>query len=66
MKAWFTAAEVAELLHVGARTMRRLIRPHRAQCHLARNGANPRLVLWVPASVVRELRDARRMLWKAA
>lgn len=63
MKQWYTAAEIAALLHVGARTTRRLLGPYRGQCHLARKGNHPRLLLWVPAKVVMELCEARKAMW---
>lgn len=66
MKEWYTIPELAELLHVGGRTTLRLLEPHRAQCHLARRGKNPRLVLWIPASVVSEICDERKATWRAA
>ncbi len=66
MREWYTLAEIAALLHVGERTTRRLLRPHRSRCHLARKGTHPRLVLWVPVAVVTELREARKELWRAA
>lgn len=55
MKAWYTLGEVAAVLHVARMTAWRQLRPFRAQCHLARAGTHPRLVLWVPADVVRQL-----------
>lgn len=66
MKQWYKRSEVAALLHVGERTTYRLLSPHRNRCHMARDGNHPRLVLWVPAAVVNELREARKMLWHAA
>ena len=58
-REWFTVAEVAERLHVEHITAWRLVRPHRARCHLARNGPHPRLLLWVPASVLESLEESR-------
>lgn len=66
MKDWYTLAELASELHVGGRTAIRLLAPYRGACHLGRNGRHPRLVLWIPASVVQELCDARRPLKKAS
>jgi hypothetical protein len=58
-KAWFTLGEVAAALHVARLTAWRQLRPFRARCHLARQGSHPRLCLWVPAEVVRELEGGR-------
>lgn len=58
-RPWYTLREVAEALHLRPRTTRRLLQPFRQRCHLARAGAHPRLVLWVPAFVVLELQRAR-------
>lgn len=60
-KLWYTIHEVAAVLHVQRMTAWRLLRPHRARCHLARAGSHPRLVLWVPAQVVRQLEADREM-----
>lgn len=64
MKPWYTLAEVAALLHVGIRTTRRLLAPYREQCHLARKGRHPRLVLWVPVEVFAEIRKKRGDVWR--
>ena len=64
MKAWFTQAELSALLHVGDRTTRRLLKPYRKQCHMARHGSHPRLLLWIPAAVVTEICEARGELWR--
>lgn len=66
MKPWYTLAEVADMLHVGTRTTRRLLAPYRGQCHLARKGRHPRLVLWIPGSVVSVLVEARQEVWSSA
>lgn len=56
---WYTVRQIASLLHLRPLTAWRLVRPHRSKCHLARNGPHPRLVLWVPATVVRALSRER-------
>lgn len=61
---WFTVRDVAALLHVQRLTAWRLLRAHRSACHLARDGQHPRLVLWVPATVVDALRADRSRWWK--
>lgn len=66
MKPWYTLAEVAAMLHVGTRTTRRLLAPYRDKCHLARKGQHPRLLLWIPGSVVTALCEGRREMWSAA
>jgi hypothetical protein len=58
-KPWLTLGEVAARLHVARMTAWRLLRPFRGRCHLARAGSHPRLVLWVPAEVLRELESER-------
>lgn len=62
---WYEAPKVADLLHVTRRHLQRLLTPHRDRCHLARDGRHPRLVLWVPALVVRQLREERRSVWRS-
>lgn len=64
MKEWFTLEEIAALLHIGTRHARRLIGPHRSDCHLARKRGHPRLILWVPAKVVTKMRGERAELWR--
>ena len=64
-KVWYTVQELAELLHVGLLTARRLVRPYRSRCHLARSGSHPRRVLWVPVDVVGEIIAERTVIWKA-
>lgn len=68
MKQWYTLAEIATLLHVSVRTAVRLVDPYRDRgyCHLARNGKHPRLVLWVPVAIVRQICEARQVVWRAA
>lgn len=55
VKPWYTVKELASLLHRSPRTIGRLIRPYRDQCHLARQGSHPRKVLWIPLPVAYEL-----------
>ena len=64
-REWYPAPVVAELLHITRRRLSDLLAPHRERCHLARDGRHPRLVLWVPAPVVRQLRKERRSVWLA-
>lgn len=63
-RPWFTLAETAERLHVSVRHARRLVKPFDGQCHLGRCGKNPRLVRWVPQSVL--VRLLREREWYAA
>lgn len=58
-KVWFTLGEVAATLHVSRLAAWRVLRPFRGRCHLARAGPHPRLVLWVPVAVVRQIEGAR-------
>ena len=64
MKEWFTLEEIAALLHIGTRHARRLLAPYRADCHLARKGGHPRLILWVPSNVAAKIRNERACIWK--
>jgi hypothetical protein len=63
-KPWYTMREVEARLHVRPRTAWRLVRPYRSRCHLARGGQHPRLLLWVPRSVLRELEEGRIATWR--
>lgn len=56
-KAWYTVRELANLLHRTPKTIRRLVRPHRSECHLDRNGPHPRRLLWIPASVAQKVAE---------
>lgn len=65
MQEWFTYADLRELLRISnPRTTRRLVRPYRSRCRLARVGSHPRLLLLIPASVVVDLCRARNELWR--
>lgn len=59
---WYTVQELADRLHLRPKTVRRILRPYRDRCHLARNGSHPRLVLWVPLAVVLSIEKARKAL----
>ena len=48
----YTVKEIAAILHRAPKTVRALLKPHRAKCALAREGRHPRLILYVPESVV--------------
>jgi hypothetical protein len=60
---WFTVQDLAVRLHLKPKTVRRIVRPYRDRCHLARNGSHPRKVLWVPLEVVRAIEKAREALF---
>ena len=56
---WFTVEDLASRLHLAVETARKLVRPFRARCHLARKGSHPRLVLWIPRDVVLKIERQR-------
>ncbi len=62
-KPWYTAYQVAALLHISRRQVRRLLRSYRSRCHVARDGRHARHVLWVPAQLVKELVAEREAVW---
>jgi hypothetical protein len=60
-KYWYSVADLAARYHVSEKTVRlHILPPHRGRCHLARRGRHPRLLLWIPAEVVRLLDRERR------
>lgn len=56
---WYTVRELAELLRVKPRTAWLKVRPYRDRCRRGRNGSHPRMVLWIPAEVVRVIEKGR-------
>lgn len=63
---WWTTDQLGARWHISEKRVRELLVPHRGQCHLARRGKNPRLVLWIPIDVVKRLDRDRRELRKPA
>ena len=60
---WFTVEDLALRWHLAPKTARKLLRPFRRRCHLARRGAHPRLILWIPRDAVLSIERSRGRLW---
>ncbi len=58
LERWYTVREIALLLHRAPKTIRSLLKPYRTRCRLAREGRNPRRVLYIPESVARQVEAA--------
>lgn len=54
----YTVKELANALGRSTRTIRRLLRPYRAECSLVRDGRSPRRVLSIPEHVAKRIEKA--------
>ena len=54
-REWYRVRDLAGCFHRSPRTIRRLVRPYRAHCHLDRDGRHPRKVLWIPRIVAKQI-----------
>lgn len=57
LKQWYSVRQLANQLNRAPKTIRRLLRPYRPECRLAREGSHPRLHLWVPGHVAKALEE---------
>jgi hypothetical protein len=64
---WWSVADLCARWGIKAQMVWILLKPYRGRCHRARRGKHPRLTLWVPIDVVRELdRERQNRLLPAA